>query len=549
MKVKHVLSLIGAAGIILCSPLAFTQAETQAGTSTRDILVGTGPGRGTPPRSVYSDSWALLIAIDDYMYVKKLRYAVADAEAMRQYLITTGGFSPAHVFSLYNAKATMSEIKTAIGTFLPGKAAKDDRVLIFFAGHGQTMKLPEGGQMGYLMPVEGRADNLYGTCISMSTIRETSKMIPSKHIFYIVDACYSGIAGIETRAIPSPDMSLYLKKLISLKAVQIMTAGQAREKVIEGEQFGGGHSVFSFNLISGLSHGTADENGDGIIPASELYAYLAPRVTRDSGGRQTPKIFNMHGDGEFVFFTTPVGEPAVLEKSPPVSSTHIPLTSQPTEITAIPTPQPIMQSREIAGSKIIRLFFEVVEAGNIIEAQELLKRYLGLVNAVDDQNYERTPLHYAAENGYKEVCEVLIEYGADVDAKTKDTWTPLYYAARNGHREVCEILIRHGANVNAKSQYGWTPLYSAARGGHEEVCEFLLESGAHVNAESKKGWTALHIAAHEGHKEACKILIDNGADVNAKDKGFKTPMDVANGDDVKKLLQEHGGTKGRWMIR
>ena len=73
------------------------------------------------------------------------------------------------------------------------------------------------------------------------------------------------------------------------------TNGAVRSLLIEGKQFGGGHSVFTHNLITGLSQGTADMNGDGIIPASELYSYLAPRITRDSGGRQTPKIFNMEG--------------------------------------------------------------------------------------------------------------------------------------------------------------------------------------------------------------------------------------------------------------
>jgi hypothetical protein len=239
-------------------------------------------------------------------------------------LTTKGGFRSGNVFTLYNEKATASNIKSMLGTTLRSKVRSNDRVLVFFAGHGQTDRMPKGGQMGYLVPYEGRHNDLYGTCLSMSTLRETSKMIPSKHVFYIVDACYSGIAGIETRSIPSADASAYLRKLVSLPAVQIMTAGRAKETVIEGPQFGGGHSVFSYNLIYGLSEGTADLNGDGLIPASELYAYIAPRITRDSGGRQTPKIFNMDGDGEFVFFTKPLSSApiAIRNEPPPAYNTY-----------------------------------------------------------------------------------------------------------------------------------------------------------------------------------------------------------------------------------
>ncbi len=275
----------------------------------RDLLFGRGPGGGTPPKSVYKDSWAVLIAIDEYRYVPDLRYAVADAEAMKKYLTSKGGFPSRNVFTLYNDKATAANIKEMLGDILPRKAGPDDRILVFFAGHGQTDSLPGGGRMGYLIPVDGRHDKLYSTCLSMATIKETSRMIPSKHVFYIVDSCYSGIAGIETRSVPDAKPSAYLKKLVSQKAVQIVTAGQADETVIESKRFGGGHSVFIYTLLNGLEKGNADLNGDGIIPASELYSYLAPRITRDSEGRQTPKLFNMDGDGEFVFFTTPMTGP------------------------------------------------------------------------------------------------------------------------------------------------------------------------------------------------------------------------------------------------
>ena len=290
--------------------LAVTSFKAYGADTTRDLTIGAPGGGMLTSESVYHDSWALLIAIDDYQQVPKLNYAVADAESMKDYLINVDGFKSSNVFTLYNEEATKPAMETALGTLLPSKVGKEDRVLIFFAGHGQTETLPDGSKMGFLIPYEGQATNLYGSCLSMSSVKEISRRISSKHIFFAVDACYSGIAGYETRAVPSADPAMYLKKLTSMRAVQIVTAGQGNETVIESERFGGGHSVFSYHMVKGLTNGAADLNGDGIIPASELYAYLAPRITNDSDGHQTPKLFNMDGDGEFVFFTEPIARPA-----------------------------------------------------------------------------------------------------------------------------------------------------------------------------------------------------------------------------------------------
>jgi hypothetical protein len=133
-----------------------------------------------------------------------------------------------------------------------------------------------------------------------------------------------------------------------MRAVQIVTAGQANETVIESSRFGGGHSVFSYHLVNGLTQGSADLNGDGIIPASELYAYLAPRITTDSGSRQTPKLFNMDGDGEFVFFTIPVGQPAALAMNLAGSSLAPGYDPDPTHRPAITPPPATLTS--IGGS-------------------------------------------------------------------------------------------------------------------------------------------------------------------------------------------------------
>ena len=271
--------------------------------ATRDLRVGpSGPSSAS---RLYTDSWGVVIGINEYQHAPKLEYAVADARAIRDALVQSG-FKSDHVFELYDQQATKEKILSLLGDFLanPARVKSTDRVVIFYAGHGQTRQLPRGGEMGYLIPVDGQPDDLHSTCISMNEVSETSKLIPARHILWIVDSCYSGIAGIKTRSIPPSNNDAYVAKISAEPAIQIITAGQGNETVIESAQWK--HSVFTYNLLNALQ-GNGDLDSDGVMPTSELYAYLKPRVTRDSDYHQTPQLFNLYGDGEFIFFPEPGG--------------------------------------------------------------------------------------------------------------------------------------------------------------------------------------------------------------------------------------------------
>ena len=95
-------------------------------------------------------------------------------------------------------------------------------------------------------------------------------------------------------------------------------------------------------------------------------------------------------------------------------------------------------------------------------------------------------------------------------------------------KEITELLIANGANVNAKRDDGETPLHQAADNGHKEVVELLIDKGADVNAMSDIGRTPLYWAADSGYKEIIELLIAKGADVNAKTNDEKTLLDMAN---------------------
>ncbi|XP_019636854.1 PREDICTED: uncharacterized protein LOC109479344 [Branchiostoma belcheri] len=157
--------------------------------------------------------------------------------------------------------------------------------------------------------------------------------------------------------------------------------------------------------------------------------------------------------------------------------------------------------------------------------------------------YHNTPLHEAALRGHTGTCELLIRHGADVTARDSDQETPLHKAAWWDHTGTCELLIRHGADVMARDKSDQTSLHVASQYGQTEVAALLIEHGADLEARDFYRFTPLHVAAAEGRTGTCELLIRHGADVMARTKEQSTPLHLAalrGRTGICELLIHHG---------
>lgn len=190
----------------------------------------------------------------------------------------------------------------------------------------------------------------------------------------------------------------------------------------------------------------------------------------------------------------------------------------------------------------------------------------------EEDDMECTPLRVAFENGHRQVCEVLLSRGADVNTKDIGGYTvlhiasmsgrrwwgrhlalielvtsrgidigatdnmdrsPLHYACFYGNLEVISWLLDHGADVNAEDQDGHTPLWKACQTfgrwwqDQTSAIEMLLHRNARINHANNKGRTVLHLACEEGHLDLAEALLARGADIHLASVDKDTPLHLA----------------------
>jgi TonB family protein len=159
--------------------------------------------------------------------------------------------------------------------------------------------------------------------------------------------------------------------------------------------------------------------------------------------------------------------------------------------------------------------------------------------------YISNQIHDAANAGDLKRVKVLLQDNPKL-VFSRDYihgFTPLHWA----NKEVAELLLANGAQVNARSSIGYTPLHWAAEKDHKDVVELLLAHDAVIDAKNNEGKTPLHLAVTNSHKDIVELLLANKANVNAKNVFGETPLDIAafvGRKDVMELLRRHGGRNG-----
>ena len=120
-------------------------------------------------------------------------------------------------------------------------------------------------------------------------------------------------------------------------------------------------------------------------------------------------------------------------------------------------------------------------------------------------------IQHAARYGNIEAVKQHVAAGTDINAHGgKYDGTALHEAARSGRKEIAELLIDKGAEVNAQGQYMGTPLHYAIGEGHKEIAELLIAKGADVNAKIEDGKTPLDLAIHLKRTETADLLRKHG---------------------------------------
>ncbi|KAK2711406.1 hypothetical protein QYM36_012550 [Artemia franciscana] len=172
----------------------------------------------------------------------------------------------------------------------------------------------------------------------------------------------------------------------------------------------------------------------------------------------------------------------------------------------------------------------------------------------------QTLLHHAVWEEKADVCKLLIKSGAELDATNVYGETPLgtaiktsnldlvklllklganpncgkclHLAVEKGRTDLCELLIDFGAKLDATSVYvkdirGRTPLHIATATGNLNMCQLLISKGAALDVKDIRGRTPLHNAAERGNIDICQLLISKGAKVDAIDVYNQTPLHIA----------------------
>jgi len=245
----------------------------------------SGEGRG--------EVYAVVIGISDYQDpdIPDLRFADKDAEAFANFLRSDAGgrLDQDHLKVLINEKATMAQFAIALD-WLWEVAKENDRVIIYFSGHGDVEK-KSITQPGFLLCWDAPAQvYMSGGAFALPLLQEVISTLSVQNkakVIMIMDACRAGkLSGNSINGNQLTNSNLAKQYANEIKILSC----QPNEYSLEGQQWGGGRGAFSYHLINAL-YGLADNNSDHIVSLKELSRYLEDEVSKEvSPQSQNPMV-------------------------------------------------------------------------------------------------------------------------------------------------------------------------------------------------------------------------------------------------------------------
>lgn len=282
------------------SPVAEAERGIEGRQEQAPSQVARSQTVASPSLQAGHERFAVVIGISTYKdsRINTLRYAARDASAFYDWLVSPQGgrYAPANVKLLLDADATGKNIKNALYNWLK-QALEEDVVVIYFAGHGSP-ESPDSPNNLYLLPYDTEYDNIASTGYPMWDIETALKrFIKAGKVIVIADACHSGGVGqtfdIAHRANRGVKVNAISEGLQSLSGVGdgvcVISASGDRQLSQEGQQWGGGHGVFTYHLLQGLN-GAADYDKDNRVSLGEIVPYLSQQVRRATRNAQCPNV-------------------------------------------------------------------------------------------------------------------------------------------------------------------------------------------------------------------------------------------------------------------
>ncbi|MGB7925158.1 MAG: ankyrin repeat domain-containing protein [Pyrinomonadaceae bacterium] len=278
-----------------------------------------------------------------------------------------------------------------------------------------------------------------------------------------------------------------------------------------------------------------DQNGAAVPGA---------RVTLTDTNTNTEQVTTSGDDGQFSFEHLNAGDYVLVVDSPgfksaKVEGLNIEAGSERSVVVTLEV------GEIVGGAMVVVSPSEPVVKAAMDDDLDALRKLLDAganVNTVDE-NYGLTALAMAAGNGNLEMVQLLLWYGADVNAKGPRGNTALMNLSGRSTAEVARALINAGANVALQDEDGDTALILLASDNNTEVLQALIDAGASVNTKNKQGQTALMLAASQGVVDNVKALLAAGANIYERDEEGTTVLKYVrdNGHhNLVKLLREYG---------